>query len=108
MAAGTVSVLHVGGYQPVAASPDREVEAAVPTWEFFISDRPHAPLVDAAGRRQPFVQMADADRQVHSGAGPHSGLRSPEVRTHAISVIATCIWQRMNGWSRSVWRPAWR
>ncbi len=78
MAAGTVSVLHVGGYQPMAASLDREVEAAVPTWEFFIGDRPHAPLADAAGRRQPFVQMADADRLVHSGAGPQSGLRSPD------------------------------
>ncbi len=78
MAAGTVSVLHVGGYQSVAAPLDHGLEAVVPTWEFFIGDHPHAPLVDAAGRRPPFVQMADADRLVHSGAGPRSGLRSPE------------------------------
>ena len=40
----------------------------VPTWEFFIGDRPHAPQLDGAGRRQPFVQVADADRLVQKGA----------------------------------------
>ena len=64
MAAGTVSVLHVGGFRPMAASRVGNLQAVLPSWEIFISDRPHAPPLDAAGRRQPFVQMADADRLV--------------------------------------------
>ena len=68
VAAGTVSVLHVGGFQPTTAPAEGNFRASVPTWEFFIGDRPHAPLIDAAGRRQPFVQMADVDRLVQKGA----------------------------------------
>ena len=71
VAAGTVSVLHVGGYQDAAASPQIDDDAAVPSWEFFIADRPHAPPVD--GRRQPFVQIADADRLVRSGTLTRTG-----------------------------------
>ena len=66
--AGTICVFHVGGYQD--AAPDGGSNAGplpVPRWEFFIGDAPHAPLVNGAGRRQPMVQIADADRNAVSG-----------------------------------------
>lgn len=66
--AGTICVFHVGGYREGAPEGGSDTSPSpVPRWEFFIGDAPHAPPVDGAGRRQPMVQIADADRNAASG-----------------------------------------
>ena len=52
---GTVCVFHVGGYTTSLARD------AVPRWEFFIADCPHAEPLDDRGRRQPFDQIAQSE-----------------------------------------------
>ena len=48
-------MFHVGGFTTSMAKD------AVPRWEIFIADRPHAEGLDAHGRRQPFDQIAQAE-----------------------------------------------
>jgi len=71
VAAGTVCVFHVGGYQGAPAdNVPGEQPTAVPRWEFFIGDRPHAARSDATGARQPMAQISDADRCAAAGTSP--------------------------------------
>ena len=66
---GTVCVFHVGG---VLTSMAKD---AVPRWELFIADRPHAEELDGNGRRQPFCQISQAEAL----AMPGDVILSPEV-----------------------------
>ena len=54
---------------------------AVPRWEFFIADRPHAEEIDEHGRRQCFSQISQAEAL----AMPGDVIISPEVaEVHAL------------------------
>lgn len=66
---GTICVFHVGGFHT-----DRSKDA-LPRWELFVADRPHAEELDEQGRRQPFLQIAQAEAL----AVPGDVIMSPEV-----------------------------
>lgn len=68
---GTVYVFHVGGGVEGVSSGRQNVRR----WEFFIADRPHAPAIDATGRRQPFAQIQAAEKL----AAPCDAVISTEV-----------------------------
>ena len=50
---GTISAFHVGG----GAEGPKGEGGTHKRWEYFIGDQPHVVGRDAAGRRQPMVQI---------------------------------------------------
>lgn len=65
ISAGSVCVFHVGGNVDEVVTDPNVPE--VPRWEYFIGDRPLAPLVDAMQRRRCIAQLAAIEK--HSEAG---------------------------------------
>ncbi|GAX78249.1 hypothetical protein CEUSTIGMA_g5691.t1 [Chlamydomonas eustigma] len=59
--AGTVCVFHVGG------CPDEDTKPELPSWSFFVGDRPFAPPVDNDGRRGCFVQLTSIEEYSMAG-----------------------------------------
>ncbi|GFR48148.1 hypothetical protein Agub_g9980 [Astrephomene gubernaculifera] len=63
--AGSVCVFHVGGGVDEVTDPTLP---EVPRWEFFIGDRPLAPLLDANQRRRCVSQVAVIEDQASAGS----------------------------------------
>ncbi|EFJ50372.1 hypothetical protein VOLCADRAFT_116897 [Volvox carteri f. nagariensis] len=63
--AGSVCVFHVGGGVDEVTDP---MLPEVPRWEFFIGDRPLAPLLDANQRRRCISQVAAIEDQARAGS----------------------------------------
>ncbi|MEW5303002.1 MAG: hypothetical protein WDW36_005735 [Sanguina aurantia] len=61
VSAGVVCVFHVGGSIDDSSDPNQPKER-IPRWEFFIGDRPLAPLIDSEGRRGCINQLAEIEK----------------------------------------------
>ncbi|KAL6756768.1 hypothetical protein V8C86DRAFT_37436 [Haematococcus lacustris] len=64
ISAGSVCVFHVGGDLDEVTDP---TVPEVPRWEYFIGDRPLAPLRDELGRRRCIAQLALIEKHAEAG-----------------------------------------